>query len=443
MKIPFFNKGREIAGRRGSDDPNAKILKRFTQFGRPSATYSEALEAQHAMHHIVVYRCLDKIATTFQGIRFYVERDPAVAKSFRTSEKKIAQLEEVLKNPNNNMNGAQLQYWIALVWALYGRIPLKVGVSSAEARPNGLYPLDPGLTEELISGAGEIYAYKYGKGANASEIPAMRKATKTTRGVNEDRAEYPSVAFAHEIVRPNIGGVTSVRNNNNSALKAIGLPASVVTLLLQRAYDTASGHPNSKYIVATEKTLTEPQKGELRGQFEQREVGEEESGNVLILGNTKVQVEKLDNNLSDIHSKMPLDDMSRHIAGAFGVPIALLGFAGADGSKFANNYEESRLSFFEDTIVPGYCEPVARGLTEIMCPEGYVVRADLDTIPALQDRRAKRAKDLESISFLSIDEKRELCGYGPYKDTGSPGGKLPAPKATTPVQDPPTNPEGE
>lgn len=443
MKIPFFNKGREIGGRKPSDDPNATILKRFSNFARPSASYAEALEAQAAMHHIVAYRCLDKIATTFQGITFYIERDPNVAKSFRTSDRKISQLQEVLINPNNNMNGAQLQYWISLVWALYGRIPLKVGVSSAEARPNGIYPLNPGLTEELVNRAGEIYAYRYGKGTDAVEIPAMRKVQRTTRGSNDERGEFPSVAFAHEIVRPNIHGVTGVRNNNNSALKAIGLPASVITLLLQRAHDTASGHPNSKYIVATEKTLTEPQKGELRNQFEGREVGEEESGNVLILGNTKVQVEKLDNNLSDIHSKMPLDDMSRHVAGAFGVPIALLGFAGADGSKFANNYEESRLSFYEDTIVPGYCEPIARGLTEIMCPEGYVVKADLDTIPALQDRRAKRAKDLESISFLSIDEKRELCGYGPYKDSGTPGGKLPQPRNTTPVQDPPTNPEGE
>lgn len=439
MRFPFFSKGREIGGRRPSDDPNASILKRFTRFGKASVTYSEALEARAAMKHIVVYRCLDKLATTFQGVRLYVERDPMLPKSERTSKTKIAKLQAVLDNPNGNMNGKQLQYWLALVWALHGRIPIKIGVSSMDGGPNAIYPLDPALTEAKFSGQGEIYAYKYGKGENPVEIPSMNKAQRTTRGVGEEQASFPSVAFAHEIVKPNVTGVFDMRNNNNSALQAIGLPASVITLLLQRAHDTASGHPNSKYIVATEKTLTDPQKQSLKEQFNDREVGEEESGNVLILGNTKVQVEKLDNNLSDIHSKMPLDDMSRHIAGAFGVPIALLGFAGADGSKFANNYEESRNSFYEDTVVPGYVTPICQGLTEAMCPAGYVVMADLDSIPALQDKRAKRAKELEDITFLTIDEKRELCGYG----TITGGDKLPERRQSrtptpTPTEDPPT-----
>lgn len=431
MNLNFF-KGRGTEGRKPSDDPNASILKRFTNFVRPSATYGEALEARAAMKHIVAYRCLDKLATTFQGVTLYIERDPNVPKSFRTTQTKMDALEETLRNPNTNMNGKQLQYWLALVWACYGRIPLKIGVSSMSGGPNGVYPLDPALTEAKYSKSGEIYAYSYGKGSDALTMPSLAKAERTSRGLGEESAVFPSVAFAHEIVRPNIQGIADLRNANNSALNAIGLPASVITLLLQRAHDTASGHPNSKYIVATEKTLTEPQKATLRNAIENRQVGEEESGNVLILGNTKVQVEKLDNNLSDIHSKMPLDDMSRHVAGAFGVPIALLGFAGADGSKFANNYEESRMSFYEDTIVPGYCVPIAGGLTECMCPEGYIVKADLDSIPALQDKRARRAKDLVSIDFLTLDEKRELCGYGPI--TG--GNRLPDPKppANTPPE---------
>lgn len=436
---PFSTKSR-APERNASDDPNARILKRFTRTGRPSATYNEVLEAQAAMCHIVAYRCLDKIATTMQGCTFYIERDPEVPKSFRTNAKTIERLEAVLASPNANMNGRQLRYWLALSYAAFGRIPLKVGVAASMRVPNGIYPLEAGLTEALYNNAGEIYAYKYGKDSDALTIPSLSKAE---RGRDEEGNSYPKGAFAHEIVKPGLTGFSTFANKrrNNTPLNAIGLPASIVTLLMQRAYDTASGHPNSKYIVATEKTLTEPQKDSLKEQFGDREVGEEESGNVLILGNTKVQVEKLDNNLADIHSKMPLDDMSRQIAGAFGIPVALLGFAGADGSKFANNFTESRVSFFEDTMIPGYIEPITGGLTECMCPEGYVVRADLDSIPALQDKRATRAKELVDIDFLTIDEKRELCGYGKHKP-----GTLPLPGKTptsTQTPEPTSDPDGE
>lgn len=401
---------RAAPDRKPSDDPNASILKRFTNFRRPAATYSEVIEAQRAMHHIVAFRCLDKIATTFQGCKLYVERDPDIPKSFRTSTTNIDAITQVLNSPNNGMNGQQLRYWLALVYAAYGRIPLKIGTAATANLPNAIYPLDPGLTEVLYSKAGEIRGYKYGKDSDADTYVSLLKADKGAGG-------FPKQAFAHELVRPGLQGTMPLfgKRTNNTPLNAIGLPASIVTLLMERAFDTASGHPNSKYIVATEKTLTEPQKDAVAQQFEKREVGEEESGNVLILANTKVQVEKLDNNLSDIHSKMPLDDMSRQIAGAFGIPVALLGFAGADGSKFANNFTESRISFFEDTMIPGYFEPICGGLTECLCPEGYVVRADLDSVPALQDKRAARAKELVNIDFLTIDEKRELCGYGPHK----------------------------
>ena len=46
---------------------------------------------------------------------------------------------------------------------------------------------------------------------------------------------------------------------------------------------------------------------------------------MLFLYNTDVKVHKLDNQLGDIHSKLPLDDMTRQIAGVFGVPVAAPG----------------------------------------------------------------------------------------------------------------------
>ena len=111
---------------------------------------------------------------------------------------------------------------------------------------------------------------------------------------------------------------------------------------MQRALDTASGHPNVKYVITAEKTLTKQQKEALHKHLEEAGPGGENSGNVLFLYNTDVKVHKLDNKLADIHSKSRLDDMTRQIAGVFGVPVALLGLGSADAAKYASNYVESR-----------------------------------------------------------------------------------------------------
>ena len=124
---------------------------------------------------------------------------------------------------------------------------------------------------------------------------------------------------------------------------------------MQRAYDTASGHPNIKYVITSDKTLTKQQVDALKEHLEKSGPGESGSGNVLFLYNTKIEVHMMDNKLGDIHSKIPLDDMTRIIAGVFGVPVALLGLSNADSAKYSNNYEQSRLALWQDTNRALYC----------------------------------------------------------------------------------------
>lgn len=395
--------------RNPAQNPVSRALARFANFGRQSATYPEVMRAQMAMTHIILYRCLDKLGTTVQGVRFYVDRDPDAPKSTRTPQSTMDQIEAVLNSPNEQMDRIGLFYWLTLTLAAYGRIPLKIGLNP-NGSLNAIYNLSPDLTRAKYNKYGGLYAYEYGPlGGTCETIPSMRSASTNVGG----KINQP---YAYEWIKPGMLDPSRGVQLNNTALNAVGLPSEIISMLLKRAYDTASGHPNSKYIIAAEKTLTDPQKRDLIKQIDNRKGDEEESGNVLILNNTKVQVEKLDNDLNNIHSKLPMDDMSRACAGAFGIPVALLGFAGADGSKFANNYGESRLSFFEDTIIPGYCAPIGSILTTCLCPDGYVIKADLDSISAIQDKRTSRAKDLEVVGFLTDDEKRELCGFSPATD---------------------------
>lgn len=366
----------------------------------PTVTYMESIAADVALKHPIIFRCLHKLGSAVSSVNWFAEVDPKVPASEQASAKVIKALNAVLQSPSDTMTRQALLYWMTLNFASYGRIPYKVGVSPvAPYVPTGIYPLTSRFFNTKRDGRGLVTSYEYGQGDNKETFPTRQKAAA-------------GQAYAYEIVRPNMDGTFESKNNVNP-LNAIGLPSQIVSLLLQRAVDTAAGHPNSKYIIVAEKTLTNPQKDKIKEQIEKSATDGEYSGQVLFLYNTRVDVVKLDNGLEDIHSKMPLDDMSRQIVGAFGIPIALIGLGGADAAKFANNYTESRRSFWEDTLVPEYFVPIATGMTAALCPYGARINFNYDEIQAILDIRIDNAAKLSKVNYLTRNEKRAMTGFAP------------------------------
>jgi hypothetical protein len=388
--------------RKPSDRPASPFAWFSSSVPRPLVSYENAIAAENAIAHPMIGRCLHKIASSVQTVAWYCEEDPDVPAIERASKMTIRAINSMLRSPNDSFQADQLRYWMALNMAAFARVPFKISVSSIDEVPTGIFPLAVKYTKTKLDARGSVVAYQYGNGVNYETIPARSKAPR-------------GKAYAHEIFTPNLDG--DLENGKTmSILNSIGLPSKVIRLLLERAIDTASGHPNSKYIITTEKTITEKKKDQIRDQLTEGGAGGEDSGNVLFLPEVKLDVHNLDNNLSDLHSKMPLDDMSRMIAGAWGIPIALIGLGAADGAKFANNYDSSRRAFWEDTIIPVYLTPIATGMTAALCPPGARIVFDLDSISAIGDVRVAKAKELSSVDFLTDDEKRELAGFAPLTD---------------------------
>lgn len=384
-------------------------------------SYTEAISAEKALSHPVIARCIRKLSESVQSVRWFAEEDSNASAAERSGKARIiADLNSLLQAPTDGMTGADLRFWMAMNYALYSRFAVKIGVASSSGTANGIYPLTTRFVKAVTNQRGLLNNYEYGEGENKEILPIRRKAAK-----NE--------AYAYQVAMPNLDGTFVGRSGTLNQLCSIGLPSQVIRLLLQRAIDTAGGHPNTKYVITTEKTLTKAQKEALIEHINETAPGDEESGNILLLQNTSVKVEKLDNDLSDIHSKMPMDDMSRMIAGAFGIPIALLGLGAADGARFASNYTESRRAFWADTIVPGYLTPISNGLTQAICPPGVRISFDLDSIDALRDHNVQNSGTLERVTFLSIDEKRELVGFDPLDTDESKA--VPSPSTGNPPPD--------
>lgn len=386
--------------RAATEEPTSPV---YIYSGQPvrflsSAAIMTAEAAQRKSPQL--YRITNFVASAVQSVPWYAEVDPDTVATERAGSSQVKAINDLLKSPNDVFTAQQLQYWIALNLMLYARAHFKVGIGST-GNPNGIYPLAAKYVHGVPNSRGTVDAYEYGISLeNKTIFPTRRVAEK--RGANQP--------YAAEISFPSLTGLVEY-NKAPAAIECIAIPLAIVNALMQRALDTANGHPNVRYVITAEKTLTKPQKNALHKYLEGSGPGQENSGEILFLYNSDIKVHKLDNELSDIHSKLPLDDMTRQIAGVFGVPIALLGLGSADAAKYAQNYSESRLAFWQDTIVPSYLAPIAAGMTAAICPPGARIVFDLDAVPALWEGRARLGKVLSDVNFLTTNEKRAVLGY--------------------------------
>ena len=115
---------------------------------------------------------------------------------------------------------------------------------------------------------------------------------------------------------------------------------------------------------------------------------------------------------------LELKNMSaRDIALCFGVPSQLVG---VPDSQTYNNVSEARLALYEDTIIP-LIRRVESDMNEWLAPlygDDINVRYDIDSIPAMAERRKKTYENVVQAvreGIISRNEARERLGYEPIK----------------------------
>ena len=106
---------------------------------------------------------------------------------------------------------------------------------------------------------------------------------------------------------------------------------------------------------------------------------------------------------------------ARDIATVFSVPNQIVGITG--DQTFAN-YEQARLSLYEDTIIP-LMNDLAHDLTRWLgwrYQDNPKIVISIDDIPALSSKRAEKLKSLKEIDYMTINEKRIAAGLEPLDD---------------------------
>jgi len=127
---------------------------------------------------------------------------------------------------------------------------------------------------------------------------------------------------------------------------------------------------------------------------------------------------------------------ARDIATTFRVPPVLLNIG---GDTTYSNMQEARLSMIENTIIPE-ADSIMDELNHWLVPmfgDNIALRYNKDEIPAIMTKRSEIYTTISDVSFLTINEKRELAGF----DEIEGGDNLPT--TTTPTPTPVSESETE
>jgi HK97 family phage portal protein len=108
---------------------------------------------------------------------------------------------------------------------------------------------------------------------------------------------------------------------------------------------------------------------------------------------------------------------AQEICSVFGVPSQVLGI---EGSQTFANYSEARLAMWEDTVIPLAENIMAEMIAwlRIHYPEGDRIGfiLDLDEVAALAPKRQEMINTLNTIEYMTINEKRAKIGLEPVNN---------------------------
>jgi HK97 family phage portal protein len=176
-----------------------------------------------------------------------------------------------------------------------------------------------------------------------------------------------------------------------------------------------SARPSGALTLKDGATLADDAFNRLKAQIEEQFSGSRNAGRPMLLegGLDWKQMGLSPTDMGIIEAKA---SAARDIALGFGVPPMLLGIP---GDNTYSNYAEARLAFWEDTVLPLLQLILADWNAWLGARYGVEIRADVDQIPAIAEKRRELWEMADKSNDLTINERRAMKGYEPI-----PGGDV-------------------
>ena len=344
--------------------------------------------------NVVAYQAINRVAEAVSSVRWTVWK----------GDKELTEspLIDLLARPNPQMGQAEyIQCKIGFLMISGNEYEEQV---TLRGEPRELYTLRPDRVKIIPGANGAPMAYRYevgnGKRTDFEVDPVtMRAAVHHTRLFNPLNDWYG--------MSPVEAGAYGVDQHNESMV--------LMQSLLQN-----SARPSG--ALQSEDAMSDDNYNRLKAQLEDQYQGSRNAGRPMLLeGGLKwVQMGMSPRDMEILETKY---SSARDVSLAFGVPAQLMGIP---GDNTYSNYQEARLAFWEDTVIP-LVERQADNWTNSLGEDfgGLEVRADYDHVPAIAGKKNTLWEMANKSMDLTINERRELKGYKPLAD----GDRLQAPAA--------------
>lgn len=194
--------------------------------------------------------------------------------------------------------------------------------------------------------------------------------------------------------------LSSMDQNNHASRWNLGLLQNSATPSGVLQVVKTDSNPNA--------SLTNEQYAKLKSEFYENYTGSRNSGKPMILegGLDWKQISLTQKDMEFLNNKKLT---AQEIAMVYGVPPMMLGL----GDMTYANYEEARLSFYEETVLP-IMDFLRDHLNKNLSPlfgDSLYLDYDRDDIEALAIKKEKRRTSLVSANWLTVNEKRTADGY--------------------------------
>ena len=332
------------------------------------------------VRNVIAYQAINKIAEAVSSVRWVAYR----------GETEVTQSPalDLINNPNPMQSGREfIEAKIGYLMISGNSYDERIMISG---KPREMYTHRPDRMKVVPgpNGTPKAYIYEVASSRVTWQVDEVGKSDirhmRLFNPLNDWYGQAPVEAAAYAI------------DQHNEAMKW-------VQALLQN-----SARPSGA-LVSKGEALTDEQYNRLKAQMEMQYQGGANAGRPMLLegGLDWKEMGLSPTDMGVIDSK---NSAARDISLAFGVPPQLLGIP---GDNTYSNYSEARLSFWEDTIIP-LVDRLAEEFTAFIGePYGVEIRADMDQIPAIVDKRRALWEMVNTSTVLTINEKREAMGYDP------------------------------
>lgn len=366
--------------------------------GQPQGTPRDYahLAAEGYRDNIIGYRCINLIT----------ENAAKVPLMLRTkSDNKAIEnhpLLDLLARPNPVQSGASFLQSAYGFFLLSGNSYIEA-VGPLNKPPMELYPLRPDRMKVIPGETGIPAAYEYTVGSKKIQFPLDPVTgigeclhVKAFNPLNDWYGMAPIEAAAWSIDQHNEAGKW-----NTSLLQNGARPSGAVVYAPKDGSDA----------------MTDEQRAMLRSQIDETFTGGDNAGRPLLLEGG-MDWKEMALSPKDMDWLKGKDVSAREVALAFNVPSQLVGI---EGSQTFANFEQARLSLYDDAVLP-LVDLLVDELNYWLVPrygDDLVLSYDEDAISALEPRRRERWEKVQQSTVLTINEKREAMGYdniGPEGD---------------------------